>query len=821
MVRLNLFGTASIDVAGVPVTGRAAQGRRVALLALLACARGRSLTRDRLIALLWPDSSTERARRQLSDDIYIVRSGLGEDVLRSAGDELSLDPAAITSDVETFERLLDEGRLEEAVAQFAGPLLDGFHLSDGAEFERWLEAERARLGQRFDAALQSLAEASEARGQPADAVAWWRKLAARDPYSGRVTLRLMRALEAVGDRAGAIRQSRVHTSLLREEFDADPDPEMTAYAERLRVAPPAMTPEPALAAPPPSAPPPTEPAPTEPAPEQPEDTAEAATDPTSTADSAPTAVAAPAPGGPARPGTVAPSITPAPAPPAGRRRGVRRAAGVLLLLAVVAVGALVASSQHEATDPRPAARAAVPSIGVLPFLNMSADPENTYFSDGLTEQIITALSHIDGLRVAARTSSFALRDGQLDVRAIGDTLGVAAVLEGSVRTDGRRLRITAQLIDAATGYHVWSDVYDREIDDVFAVQDEIADAIAVALELRLAGSGIAPRSPPAIDLEAYDLYLRGLFMRNSLTADRLRQAVDYFDRAIARQPDFALAYAAKASVVAPLVLFGHAPFEDGLGEYRWLTARALELDPTMGEAYVALGIQKLFFDWDWPAAERALRRAIELNPNDAHAYHHLGNYLRAMGRRDEAVVARSRAVELDPLNARSVILLAGDYTAIGDHDRAIAEYARARSLEPAHTLTIGAGPWLPSSFANVYLQQGREREAVEDLVRIATLRNASADEVGALRRGFAAAGMTGFWRSWLDMDLRHAGGSPDPFRIAKLLALSGDTAQAFDWLDRAHAERNPGLIFLNVDGVFLHLRTHPRVARILHAMRFP
>ncbi|CAN5699562.1 hypothetical protein BH23GEM9_BH23GEM9_19850 [soil metagenome] len=183
MLRLNLFGTASIDAAGSPVTGRAAQGRRLALLALLACARNRCLTRDRLIALLWPDSSTERARRLLSDDVYIVRSALGEDVLRSVGDELSLDPAVITSDVEQFEQLLREGKLEAAVELVAGPLLEGFHLSDGAEFEHWLDAERARLGQRHAGALQSLAEASEARGQHAEAVLWWRKLAAHDPSS--------------------------------------------------------------------------------------------------------------------------------------------------------------------------------------------------------------------------------------------------------------------------------------------------------------------------------------------------------------------------------------------------------------------------------------------------------------------------------------------------------------------------------------------------------------------------------------------------------------------------------------------------------------
>ena len=764
---LKLLGAPSIDAAGEPITGRAAQGHRLALLALLALGRGRSITRDKLIAMLWPEGRTDRARHQLSDALYIVRTALGEDVVRSTGDELMLNPGAIESDVGTFERLLDEGHLERAVHLYTGPLLDGFHLSDAPEFERWLDAERARLGQRYAAALESLAEASERRGELAVAVGWWRRVSALDPYSGRVALRLMRSLEAGGDRAGALQHARIHATLLRQEFDAEPDPDVTAFAERLRVEPPDRTvAEPVATRPPQSS--------------AHRDVRQAASGE-----------------------AVARKRMP--------RRYAAAAAALLLVLAVFGV--------YRALGARLAAAPVARSVGVLPFVNMSPDPENAYFSDGLTEQIIGVLSNIDGLRVAARTSSFALRDSKLDVRAIGDTLGVAAVLEGSVRKDGRRLRVTAQLIDASTGYHVWSNEYDRELEDVFAVQEEIARAIADALDLRLARGAQATLAPRIADLEAYDLYLRGLYLRNSLRPDGLRQATEYFDRAITLEPGFALAHAAKASIVAPQIYFGYIPREEGVREMRALTDRALELDPVLGEAHVALGILRLFFEWDWEGAERALRRAVELNPSDAHAYHHLGNYFNAMGRFREALHPRERSAALDPLNARSRYSLARTYSIVGDYDSAIAEYGRAQQLDPLHPLALGRGPQLPFGVAEVRLSQGRNAEAVEEYLKIARLRDASPSELDAMRRAFAASGMTGFWREWLKMDLRQSEGAPDPLRIALTWAKIGDTAQTVHWLERAYGERNPGLTYLWA--AIENLRSHPRVARILREMRFP
>jgi len=786
---LKLFGAPAIESAGGLVAGRAAQGHRLALLAVLALARGRPVTRDKLVGLLWPESPPDRARHQLSDAVYIVRTALGPDVIRSAGDDLVLNADAITSDVGTFERLLDEERPEVAVDSVAGPLMDGFHLSDGVEFERWLDVERAQLTGRYAAALETLADSSESRGDFVGAARWWRKLAAHDPYAGRVALRLMRALDAAGDRASALKHARTHAALLREEFEAEPDPDVKAFAERLRIEPPTRgVPEPVTPPPgPPAAPPLVMPAPA--------------------SEAGPTSIDA----RPTRSSVSAPALTTARKTSPARRYAV----GAVVVLLVLAVAAAV-----NLSGARGAALSAARSLAVLPFVNMSPDSANQYFSDGLSEEIITALSRIDGLRVAARTSSFALRNGNLDVRVIGDTLGVDAVLEGSVRREGNRLRVIAQLIDAETGYHIWTDEYDREMADVIAVQYEIAKAIADALELRLPGQSTGTaRNPP--NLAAYDLYLRALYLRSRLNEDALEQATDLLDSAIALQPDFALAYAIKTSVVGPRIFFRYIPREQGVREMRAAAARALELDPNLGEAHVARGIVAFLYEWDWESAERALRRAVQLNPNYPHGWYELANYLHGMGRIEEAAEARSRAALLDPLDARIALLHALDYTVLGRFDDALAQYERSLRLDPSNALTLGLGPSLPVGPVRVYLAQGRNAEAVEELLRIAALRGATAGEVTAMRDGFAKSGMPGFWRSWLEMDLRQFGSRIDPLRAASVSGAAGDTAGALDWLERAYADRIPGLIFARWDPGLASLRSHPRFLRIISEMKLP
>jgi TolB-like protein/DNA-binding SARP family transcriptional activator len=775
VLKLKLFGAPRIERSGGVVTGRAAHGRRLALLACLALTRSRVITRDKIIALFWPETPGDRARQRLSDDLYILRNALGEEVIEASGDDLAVNRTVIDSDVWDFERRLDDGQTDQAVPLYAGPLLDGFHLPDSVEFDQWLDVERSRLAQRFATALEALAESREAGGDFASAARWWQRLASHDAGNGRVALRLMRALERTGDRAGALRHARAHAAFLREEFDAEPDPQVSTFAERLRL----ERPERAVAEPRPIV----------------------ATEGPS---SAPVASIAP------EPAVATPQPVPAVLKPVMRRWAL--VAGMVLLIATLGISTLMARTPV----PRVAA-----SVGVLPFVNLGGDPQQQYFSDGLSEQIITALSGVGGLQVAARTSSFALRNRALDARAIGDMLGVSAVLEGSVRKDGDRLRITAQLIDASTGYHLWTGEYDRELKDVLAVQDQIAGAIAGALKLRLAPAGSAATLPPTLDLHAYDLYLRALYLRNSLAQAPLQQAEALLDTVIAREPRFALAYATQASVIAPQLFFGYVAAEQGLPKLRVMVARALELDPLLGEAHANLGMLKMFFDWDWKAAEQALRRAIALNPSDAHAYHHLANYLTANLRFTEALAARERSFALDPLNARTVLLLGSDYLVAGDAEKALAHFRTARTLDPSHTFFLGSGPLLPIGPAEVYVVQGRLTEALEEYVRIATLRGASPAEVSALRRGFAKSGMHGFWRAWIDMDIRQANGANNPVRMAKLWTLAGDTARALDLLDQAYASRNPAMIYLRSDRTLQALSAHPRFVRLSEAMGFP
>ena len=777
---LRLLGSAILEESGGPVKARAGQGRRLALLAILELARGRALSRDKVVGLLWPEASPERARPQLSDALYVVRGTLGEDAIRSTGDGLMLDPDIVTSDVAQFERLLAESRLEEAVGLYRGPLLDGFHISASTEFESWVDGERAGLDRQYAQALEALAEAAEAGGDPEAAAAWWRRRAAHDPFNGRAALGLMRALEAAGDRAGALQHARIHAALLREEFDAEPDAELTAYVERLRREPP--PPQLRRAEPAPVPPPPTAALPTAAPPGQ-------------------EVVAEPVP-------DRSPS-----GEPARRGRG-RFVAGAVALVLALSLGLAYGTGRFGA----PATEAR--SIGVLPFVNMSPDPANSYLSDGLSEQIILALSRIDGLHVAARTSSFALRDRALSVRAIADTLDVQAVLEGSILVDGERLRVIAQLIDAQTGYHIWSEQYDGELGGVFAMQDSVAIAIADALHLRLAGREPAPAGNGP-GLEAYDLYLRGLQLRNSLSAEALRQASEYFDGAIALEPRFAEAWAAKASVTAAQAYFRYATRDSVIVQLRTLIARALQLDPMLGEAHASLGVLKLFYEWDWSAAEAALLRAIELNPNDAHAWHHLGNYYSAMGDHEKAAWARERSARLDPLNARTRIVLSRAYLFTGDYERALDNARQAERLDPVHPLLLGTGPYLPFGAGEVLRAMGRSDEAVEEYVRVATLRGATLKELDDMRAAYTRSGMSGFWKEWIDLDLRQSGDSPDPVRMAALRMLTADTARALDLLERAFDERNPSLIYIRREPVFDGLRTQPRFQRIVSGMRFP
>jgi TolB-like protein/DNA-binding SARP family transcriptional activator len=459
---IKLLAAASIDGPAGPLTGRAVQRRRLALLAILATgqARGRGVGREKLVAYLWPEADCERGRPLLSDSVYRINQAVEGEAIIAMGDELRLNPDIISSDVAEFERAVEAGDRHRAVTLYMGPLLDGVHLVDGSEFERWIDGERARLARAYEEVLDMLAQEAESRGALVEAAAWWRRLAGHDPFSSRVALRLMHALAAVGDSAAAIRHAMTHTTLLREELGAAPNVAVVKLAERLKadpIAPPlaAVVGEPITPAPIDQtvvAPPVVEPV----------------------ADEVRIGVA-----------TATRNALPVVARahdvvvPAPRRRSATPGVLLAFALVILVAGAFVWQRSSSGLD-APAA-----SIAVLPFTDLSPAKDNAYFSDGITDELINTLTQVEGVHVAARTSAFAYRNERSDVREVGRRLGVAKVLEGSVRKMGGRIRITVQLANAADGYQLWSQSYDRDMTDVFAIQEDISREIVTVLRARL------------------------------------------------------------------------------------------------------------------------------------------------------------------------------------------------------------------------------------------------------------------------------------------------------------------------------------------------
>jgi len=292
-----------------------------------------------------------------------------------------------------------------------------------------------------------------------------------------------------------------------------------------------------------------------------------------------------------------------------------------------------------------------PSIAVLPPVNLSADPEQEYFCDGIAEEIINALARVEGLRVVARTSSFAFKDRAQDIREIGRSLDVSAVLEGSVRKAGDRLRVTAQLISVADGYHLWSERFDRRLEDVFAIQDEIALAIVENLKVKLlSGEKASMVRRRAYNLEAYDTYLKALFEWNRMTPEGFARCRGLFREAIRLDPEFAPAYAQLADSATSPTWWADQPPAEALAQAIPLAEQALALDPTMAHAHSVLGYSRAFFERDRFAGERSLRRAVELAPNDALAQTYLALFLMAQGDGEEAVARARLALRLDPVS---------------------------------------------------------------------------------------------------------------------------------------------------------------------------
>ncbi len=452
-----------------------------------------------------------------------------------------------------------------------------------------------------------------------------------------------------------------------------------------------------------------------------------------------------------------------------------------------------------------------PSIAVLPFVNMSADPENEYFSDGLAEDLINALTKITDLHVVARTSSFAFKGEKVDIREIGEKLNVDSLLEGSVRKVGNRIRITAQLIKVKDGYHLWSDRYDRNMEDVFAIQDEITEKIMDKLMIALDVLKKPPEEHRPVNFEAYDLYLKGRYCLNKFEVDR---ALTYYEQAIEQDPNYALAYASIAEVYTLLSTgFDILPNKDAMPKARDAAQKALELDPNLAEAYVSLGLVALSYDWDRKATKKYFQKAIELNPNSAVAYQWFEFYWTyMMADLETATVQLERALELDPLNFLIKIRLGFMDIFKGDYESAINKFEALYEFEPNYGL-------LYLSLATAYALKGDYDEAIaygEKMLEVGPRAVAAVGNMGWL---YASAGKKEkVYELLAELEERSKKGYVSSFWIALIYIVLGEIDKSFAWFEKAYEERDGNMIYFTVVPVFGPVKADPRYKKLLLKM---
>jgi len=375
-------------------------------------------------------------------------------------------------------------------------------------------------------------------------------------------------------------------------------------------------------------------------------------------------------------------------------------------------------SSHGITVPTPdqvagKVHTAEHSIAVLPFVNMSADVENEYFSDGITEEILNALAKVDGLLVTSRTSAFAFKGKNTDIREIGKQLGVKTVLEGSVRKAGNKVRVTAQLISTEDGYHKWSETYDRNLEDIFAVQDEIASSITDNLTKSLTIQQPVKQSKkaPTENIDAYNLYLKGMFYWNKWSLPKVQKAISFYEKAIEMEPEFALPYTGLSACHVFLGAVGVSPPRIAYPKAKEYALKALELDDTIPEAHISLGMVKVFNDWDWEGSEKCFLIALELNPNSAMAHQYYAFLLSNLGYSKKALKEAELAQQLDPLNAPISAMLAFNYFNVNMLDQSLEQYVKTEELDPEfHESWSGRG-WL-------YYKMGKIEKAIETFEKV-------------------------------------------------------------------------------------------------------
>ena len=456
------------------------------------------------------------------------------------------------------------------------------------------------------------------------------------------------------------------------------------------------------------------------------------------------------------------------------------------------------------------------SIAVLPFVNVSAEPDYDYFGDGLAEEVINALSKLPGMRVVARTSAFSFKGKQVDIREIADRLRVSLVLEGSVRNSGNRLRITAQLVNAADGYQLWSERYDREIDlhDIFGVQDEITLAVMDALKMKLP---LAQRSAvlkhPTENIRAHELCLKGRFHVFRMTRTGIDAGVSYLEKALGADPSYALAQVGLAHAYRMFGLSLETPPCEAGPKSKAAALKAIELDESLGEAHAVLAFSLFWYEWAWSASEQHFERALELDPNNAYTHWMYAHFCSNLGRHAKALAGIARARELDPLSGL-IHAMEGEFLLhAGRTDDAIDRLQEALELDSksrvAHLFT-----------ANAYIEKGCFGDAVGEASAALALSPSSISALAVPSYANAKLGRTTQARAALEQCLQLLNHRYIPPYYVGLICNGLDQpGEALTWLERAFDERDPWMVFLKVEPKWNNLRNNQRFVHLLNRLK--
>ena len=729
--------------------------RRAALIALLIEAGDRGLARDKLLGYLWPESSTDQARHSLDQALYELRREGGQQLFLGTS-PIRLNSELVSSDLEAFDRAIDAGSYERAVEQYRGPFLDGFFLSDAPEFERWVESTRARMADRYASCLEQLATQAARNGDHVGASRWWRAYAVHDPLRSRGAIGLMSALAAAGDRAAALQHARTYETLVRQELESEPDAAVTALANEIREA-----------------------------------------------RDAPSLVAAHPP---------AASTTSAVQQPASRATALQRRrlgvgiAFVALLFAVLVVAMRSFRPPRALRDPR--------GIAVMPFINLSGTPNDEYLSDGLTEELTSAIAKLSGLHVIGRTSAFALKGSRLDSRQIGDTLHVATLVEGGLRRSGDRLHLTVRLLNAADGYQLWAGAYEGSENEVWSMENSAVQEIARVLHADRPHHETGASLPPsAASMAARDAYLMGRFLWQRRSSAGLRRALELYAEATARDPTFARAYAGMADSYTSLGVgnLTDNPPDVYFDSARTAAERALALDSELAEAHASLGQIQILYAMDWPGGARSLARAQAIDSTYAAIYEFRTELYEWRGQGDSAVAESLHGLHFDPLSLNLNVESGRALYFAHRYDDAITQLRRTLELDS----TFARAYML---MGEVYSTIGRHADAIRNLQHAIALTSGASRGLSLLGAEYGVAGEDAKAQGVLaELERRAKTRYVPALDFAIVHVGRDDRDQAFKWLDRAYDDHSMRPYIRGPE--FDRLRGDPRYAALLRKLR--